>query len=107
MNRKDLQGLANERARDAKTLLDARHYSGAYHLAGLAVECALKACIAKRSKRHDFPDKKFAADCFDHDLTKLRKLAALDAAFAVAAQTTPALDINWMIVKDWTIESRY
>src|SRR5438094_3909647 len=28
---------------------------GAFYLGGLAIECALKACIAKKTKRYDFP----------------------------------------------------
>jgi hypothetical protein len=47
MNRAELQRLAKERISDAKVLLAARHWSAAYYLAGYAVECALKACIAK------------------------------------------------------------
>ncbi|MBI2375833.1 MAG: HEPN domain-containing protein [Deltaproteobacteria bacterium] len=107
MNRGELQDLAGQRLREARALLENGHYAGAYHLAGLAVECALKACIAKSMKRFEFPDKKFAADCFDHDLTKLRKLAGLEAAFDADARATPKLGVNWQIVKDWTIESRY
>lgn len=107
MNRRDFQALANDRIREAKALLDGRHYSGAYHLAGLAVECALKACIAKQAKRHDFPDKKLAEQAWSHDLTGLRKLARLDVTFQADATMTPALGINWGLVKDWTIDSRY
>jgi HEPN domain-containing protein len=32
-------------------LLEAGLYAGAYYLAGYAVECALKACIAKKTAR--------------------------------------------------------
>ena len=54
MNRTDLQKLSNARIREARILFAAGEYSGAYYLAGYAVECALKACIAKSVKRHDF-----------------------------------------------------
>ncbi|HLF84399.1 MAG TPA: HEPN domain-containing protein [Blastocatellia bacterium] len=60
MNRNDLKLLAVTRLREAKVLLANGEYSGAYYLAGYVVECALKACIAKRTKRHDFPDRKIA-----------------------------------------------
>ena len=59
MNRTDFQKLAEERIAEAKILLDAGKWSGAYYLAGYAVECALKACIAKMTKSEDFPDKDF------------------------------------------------
>ncbi|MGB7136749.1 MAG: HEPN domain-containing protein [Acidobacteriaceae bacterium] len=58
MNRKDLQSLANTRLREARVLFRAKEFSGAYYLAGYAVECALKACIAKQYRQHDFPDRK-------------------------------------------------
>ncbi len=41
MNRGDLQRLSNARIRKAKVLFDAGEYSGAYYLAGYAVECGL------------------------------------------------------------------
>jgi HEPN domain-containing protein len=50
MNRTDLQQLAELRIKEARILLDGDSYSGAYYLAGYAIECALKACIAKRTK---------------------------------------------------------
>jgi HEPN domain-containing protein len=51
MNRADLQQLAELRITEAKVLLDNGFYAGAYYLAGYAVECALKACIAKLTNR--------------------------------------------------------
>jgi hypothetical protein len=62
VNRTQLQQLAEERVRDAEALLNAGQWSGAYYLAGYAVEFALKACIAKLTNQHDFPDKDFDAE---------------------------------------------
>lgn len=47
MNRSDFQDLAQIRLAEAAALLQAERFDGAYYLAGYAVECALKACIAK------------------------------------------------------------
>jgi hypothetical protein len=47
MNRNDLQNLSRLREKEAKVLLDNGCFAGAYYLLGYAVECALKACIAK------------------------------------------------------------
>jgi HEPN domain-containing protein len=58
VDRKDLQALSNVRLKEAKALLGAGLWDGAYYLAGYAVECALKACIAKQTQRYEFPDKK-------------------------------------------------
>jgi hypothetical protein len=46
---------------------------GAYYLAGYAVECALKACIAKETKRYEFPDKKRVDSSYSHNLDLLVK----------------------------------
>jgi len=75
MNRADLQRLSNARIREAKILFAAGEYSGAYYLAGYAVECALKACFAKSVKRYDFPDKTRAGNIFTHKLKDLARLA--------------------------------
>jgi HEPN domain-containing protein len=68
MNRTDLQEIAEIRLRESKALLAAGLFDGTYYLAGYAVECALKACIAKRTQEHDFPDKKLVNDSHTHDL---------------------------------------
>lgn len=43
LSRSDFQRLADVRIAEAKVLLDAGMWDGAYYLAGYAVECALKA----------------------------------------------------------------
>lgn len=105
VNRKDLQVLVNLRIREAQILFDATEYSGAYYLAGYAVECALKACIAKKSKRYDFPDKKTVIDSYTHDLVTLARLSGLKVE--LEGQTDPDLKKNWDIVLNWSEESRY
>jgi HEPN domain-containing protein len=107
MNRGDLQDLARERLRDAKALLSKRRFLGAYYLAGYAVECALKACIAKQTRRHDFPDKKAANDSHVHDLLKLLGQAGLKTQLEAKALSDKAFELNWSVVKDWTVEDRY
>ena len=69
MNRVDLQALSETRIREAKSLLAAEFMDGAYYLAGYSVECALKACIAKQTQEHDFPDKKLVNESHTHNLT--------------------------------------
>jgi HEPN domain-containing protein len=79
VNRNDFRELARVRLREAQALLQAGHYSGAYYLAGYAVECALKACIAKMTKAGDFPDLKTVQDSYTHNLSQLAKVARLEA----------------------------
>ncbi len=107
MNRADLQQLSELRINEAKTLLDAGSYPGAYYLAGYAVECALKACIAKKTNQHDFPDKALVNSSYTHDLEKLLGVAGLAEAFEQDQKANPNLEAKWSYVKDWREESRY
>jgi HEPN domain-containing protein len=91
VNRAELQQLAQERIADARVLLAARGWSAAYCIAGYAVECALKACLAKLMKSEEFPDKKFAEKCWTHNLTQLLELAGLNEDFEAALQSDPDL----------------
>jgi hypothetical protein len=78
---------------------------------GYAVECALKACIAKQIKEFDFPDKKLVTDSYVHDhvhdLTKLLRLSGVGVLFENELKKNQAFDTNWGVVKDWSEESRY
>lgn len=107
MNRTDLQNLAQERIEEAELLLNAAKSSGAYYLAGYAVECALKACIAKLNNQHDFYDKAIAKDCFTHRPDILVKLAGLRPQLDADMLTDIDLESNWKVACDWTEASRY
>jgi hypothetical protein len=107
MNRNDLQRLANARIREAKILYKAGEYSGAYYLAGYAIECALKACFAKGVRRYDFPDRKNAGKVFTHKLSELIVLANLNAELLSAIQASSKFSAGWELVSKWTEEGRY
>jgi HEPN domain-containing protein len=107
MNRYDLRDLARVRLKEAQTLLRNGCFDGAYYLAGYAIECALKACIAKRTKRNDFPDKKLVDKSFSHDLDQLLNTAGLKADLELSFATQPRLEENWAMVKKWSEASRY
>ena len=107
MNRRDLQRLSNIRLSEAKVLLDNEYYSGAYYLLGYAVECALKACIAKQVQRHDFPNRQTVNDSYTHNLRALLKVSGLEIELRRERIRNPALDPNWTIVDDWAVDSRY
>ena len=109
MNKTDLQRLADDRVLDAEALLTAGRWSGAYYLSGYAVECALKASIAKRTSLHDFPDKTVVQKSHTHNLAELLDLAGLrlQLQLAVTPAANPALGINWQSVKDWSERARY
>lgn len=82
-------------------------YSGAYHFAGLAVECAIKACIAKQTKRFEFPNKPLADAAWRHNFPDLIKAAKLQGALEQKRQQNPAFDQNWSTIGKWQIDSRY
>ena len=108
MNRADFKRLAQLRVREAKALLDARNYAGAYYLAGYAIECALKARIARQTKRFDFPpDVGKIKDMYTHDLTKLLKSADLDADHNNELNRNQQFKAYWLTVRDWPEQSRY
>lgn len=107
MNRIDFQNLTNLRVQEAKALLGAGFPDGAYYLAGYAVECALKACIAKRTKEHDFPDKGLVNDSYSHNLKELIRVALLRNERDSALQNNSTLMTSWTIVPNWSETSRY
>jgi HEPN domain-containing protein len=108
-NRREFQKLARIRLSDARALINSGNLEGAYHLTGLAVECALKACIAKNTKRNDFPPNlNSTRDIYSHDLSKLLTVAKLQTALDAERRGNAALDNKWAVVlKDWNINSRY
>ena len=77
MNRETLQQISRQRKREAAALFGAGLYPGAFYLAGYAIECALKACIAKQTKKHDCPNRRLATEAWTHDLEKLVQLAGI------------------------------
>lgn len=109
MNRLDFQAIADTRLEEARGLLalPVPLPDGAYYLAGYAVECALKACIARSYAQHDWPEKGFVADCHTHNIMALVRLAGIEAERYVDANAIPALGQNWLVVKDWSERARY
>jgi HEPN domain-containing protein len=92
--------------RESKALLADGFSDGAYYLAGYAVECALKACIAKRTQEHDFPDRE-SRNYYSHDLEELLGFAKLRIELDQSMKANSAMKTNWIIVQDWSEESRY
>lgn len=102
MNRKDLQELARIRLKEATALLKLRLPDGAFYLAGYALECALKACIAKATKRYDFPDRKKVDSISTHNLRELMNFARLSEASKQHARTDPEFDFNLDVILGWS-----
>lgn len=108
MTRQDFQRLTRLRRRDARALLASGHIEAAYYLTGLAVECAIKACIAKNTSRYDFPpNQQVIKDTYTHDLDKLIGAAKLKAHLETERTGNISFTSKWDVVKDWNVSSRY
>jgi HEPN domain-containing protein len=107
MNRIDLQEISTMRLLESKALLAAGFPEGAYYLAGYAVECALKACIAKRTQQHDFPDKKLTEKSYTHDVERLLDAAGLSEILKIDLSRNPGLKLDWETIREWSEQSRY
>jgi HEPN domain-containing protein len=106
--RREFQQLARMRLKDARVLMQRGSVEGAYYLTGLAVECAVKACIAKNTKRHDFPpNQSTVRDIYTHDLIELMKAAGLQTALDTETTRNNSFDKSWGVVKVWNVDSRY
>jgi HEPN domain-containing protein len=106
MMREEFQRLAMLRAEEAAVLASNGKEEGAYYLAGFAIECALKACIAKKTKPNQYPPKN-SGPYYDHDLDVLLKLADLQGELDNESKRRPDFGKHWETVHDWSVEKRY
>ena len=104
LTRVDLQALATERLADANRLRAGGRWTGAYHLAGYAVEVGLKSRVladAKKSGRL-FKDKLYAQSLLDswtHDLAHLI-LAGLKNDLALIFELNTPFTGFWGVTKE-------
>src|SRR2546425_12302460 len=96
LNRDKLRRLSESRLEEGRLLLENKLWTGSYYMTGLAIECALKACLAQAVRQYDFPDKNFVGKVYTH---KLKELAQLDAAFWLELEAEMKTDVklrtNW------------
>jgi hypothetical protein len=109
----DLRVLADTRSREAAVLLNAGESSGAYYLAGYAVECALKAVITRAGSataQYTLLDRS-ALDAlrkvYTHDFVTLIEAANLTNALRTEIDANPRFQAYWGVAKDWKESSRY
>ncbi len=108
MNRSLFKKLSTSRLKEAQTLLNKGHYSGAYYISGYVIECALKACIARKTRKGDFPlDRKSLDNIYTHELEKLIKGAGLDIELNNQINADKTFAIYWGVAKDWSEDARY
>lgn len=107
MNKTDLEQLVEIRISEARILLSSGCYPGAYYLAGYALECALKACIARQVKEFDFPNKQLAVASHSHNLPDLIGVAGLKQKLSQKEKEDAEFGLNWAVAKDWSESARY
>jgi hypothetical protein len=107
MNKSDLETLVDVRVKEAKLLPDNKCYEGAYYLLGYALECAIKACIAKQVREHDFPDKQLANASYTHKLGDLLGVAGLKQKLQEKEKTDEDFKLNWAVANRWSEDVRY
>ena len=107
MTRSDLKKLAQIRLAEAKILATKKAYSGSYYLCGYVIECGLKACIARKTRKSEFPDKNAANASHTHNLSTLINLAGRGPDLDKKLKKDKEFLVNWTTVKDWTEDSRY
>lgn len=107
MNRSDFRKLALRRLKEAQALAESGNHSGAYYLSGYIVECGLKACIARKTQRFEFPDRKAVNASYTHNLEDLVKIAGLEQDRREEGLKDSQFEAYWTTVKDWTENSRY
>jgi HEPN domain-containing protein len=107
MDKATLQNLAELRLQDAAALLNAGRWDAAYYMAGYCIECALKACAAKRFLQHVVPERDLTNKFYTHDFNKLVEIAGLLGALNDRQKIDVEFRFNWNLVSAWNESKRY
>lgn len=99
--------IAALRLEEAKLLWRNKQPSGAYYLAGYAIECAMKARIAGQFRANEIPDRGLINRIYTHNLAELLDLAGLKSTFDAAIRADVLLGERWAIVRDWSEQACY
>ncbi len=105
----DWERTAREYAAAARRLARMRPpmWRSAYHEAGLALECALKACIMRLHGLNHWPTRSRRPEFYTHDPDILLRLAGLEVAMPAEVDSETAIGLAWSVAKDFSINRRY
>ena len=106
-DRDTFRQLAELRLTEAKLLYANGLASGAYYLAGYAVECALKAVIAAGFRANEIPDKSRVNNIYTHNLKDLLNLAGLKSSLENDMNEVSELRESWATISKWSEHARY
>lgn len=101
----ELKELSLQRLEDARTLLSASRYDAAAYMCGYALELALKACVCRRLRVSEYPEKQLKGALKTHDFDDLALLAGLSNE--IDSPSEPQLFANWSTAVGWKPEWRY
>lgn len=99
--------LAEQRLAQAELLLANGFWSGAYYLAGYALECALKAKIASSFRENEIPELRRVQRIYSHDLSSLLDISGLEDELEAATKVDAKLQKYWTIATKWSEQARY
>lgn len=71
------------------------------------MECALKACIAKQTRRYDFPDKDRVNRSYTHKFSEIIKLLDMTKDLDAKIKSDALFEAHWETVVRWSEQSRY
>ena len=106
-DRDTFRHLAELRLTEAKLLYASGLASGAYYLAGYAIECALKAVIAAGFRANEIPDKSRVNSIYTHNLKDLLNLAGLKSPLENDMNEVSELRESWATISKWSEHARY
>lgn len=107
LTKRDLETLAETRLADAAQLFGGARYSGAYYLAGYAVELAIKACIADVFQADVIPERSFVNAVHTHKLDDLLALADVRQELQEDMRADAGLAAAWGVASQWNEAARY
>ena len=106
----ELKGIAEVRLKAGKLLLDEGDFDLAVEMFGLALECALKACICKVLNLKQYPDKGEEKKIEDIFKTHLYDILLLFSGMQndIKLDADSQLFQNWSVATQmWTAEVKY
>jgi HEPN domain-containing protein len=102
---KELRAIARARLQDAKVLLRAKRFDGAWYLCGYAVELTLKARICRTLKWSGFPESRHDFEGLQsvktHDLEILLRFSGIEDRVKTKHMA------DWSVALRWDPEKRY
>ncbi|PYD77343.1 hypothetical protein CFR80_18165 [Komagataeibacter oboediens] len=100
---------ARRKFASAEILFDAGQYQEAFELAGIAVECALKAKLMKMHGWNAWPGRNHKPPIEIHDLQKLCRMCGAWDELQEILNSTPDHDLihAWGVVNSWRVNVRY